>query len=46
MELEIFWSRFAEDKSQDIFKYYKINTGIRIARGIIAQNPEKMNETK
>ena len=35
MELEIFWSQFAEDKLQDIFDYYKENVGIKVARKIV-----------
>ncbi|MDY9918420.1 Plasmid stabilization system protein ParE [Porphyromonadaceae bacterium NLAE-zl-C104] len=35
MELEIFWSQFAEDKLQDIFDYYKDNIGIKVARKIV-----------
>jgi hypothetical protein len=25
MELEVYWTQFAEDKLIDIFEYYKIN---------------------
>lgn len=35
MELEIFWSQFAEDKLQDIFQYYKLQAGIKTARKMV-----------
>lgn len=41
MELDIFWSRLAEDKLQDIFIYYKIKAGIKTARKIVNEIVEK-----
>jgi len=41
MGLEIFWSKFAEDKLQDIFQYYKFKAGVKIAKKIINQIVEK-----
>lgn len=35
MELEVFWSQFAQDKLQDIFDYYKSNGGIKVARKMV-----------
>ena len=37
MELEIFWSQLAEDKLKDIFDYYKVKAGLKIARKIVNQ---------
>lgn len=37
MDLEIFWTQFAEDKLQDIFDYYKVKAGIKTSRKIITQ---------
>lgn len=41
MELEIFWTKLAEDKLKDIFDYYKVKAGIRIARKIVNQIIDK-----
>jgi plasmid stabilization system protein ParE len=41
MELEIFWSLVAEDKLKDIFNYYKVKAGIKIARKIANEIVEK-----
>src|SRR5690606_39081701 len=35
MELAIFWSQLAEDKLQDIFSYYKLKAGLKVARKIV-----------
>ena len=35
MELEFFWSRFAEDKLQDIFQYSKLQAGTKTARKVV-----------
>ncbi len=35
MELEVYWTQFAEDKLADIFEYYKYKAGIRVARKLI-----------
>lgn len=35
MELEVFWSQFAENKLLDIFDYYKVKGGITVARKIV-----------
>ena len=37
MELDIFWSKFAEDKLRDIFYYYKAKANIKTAQSIINQ---------
>jgi plasmid stabilization system protein ParE len=34
MELEVYWTQFAEDKLADIFEYYKYRAGIRVAKKI------------
>ena len=41
MELEIFWSQLAEDKLKDIFDYYKVKAGLKIARKIVNQIIDK-----
>jgi len=41
MELEIFWSQFAEDKLQDIFYYYKHKASLKVARKIINEIVDK-----
>ncbi|MGB0880876.1 MAG: type II toxin-antitoxin system RelE/ParE family toxin [Polaribacter sp.] len=35
MELKIFWLQFAEDKLDDIYRYYQIKTGKQIAKKLI-----------
>lgn len=35
MELKVFWLQFAEDKLDDIYKYYRIKAGERIAKKIV-----------
>ena len=35
MELNVYWTQFAEDKLNDIFEYYKFNAGIRVAGNIV-----------
>lgn len=35
MELEVYWTQFAEDKLIDIFEYYKFNAGVVIAQNLI-----------
>lgn len=35
MELEVFWSKFATHKLEDIFDYYKNKTSLKVARNII-----------
>ena len=37
MELEIFWSQFAEDKLKEIFEYYKLKAGAKVAKKIANQ---------
>ena len=32
MELEVFWTRFAEDKLHEIFKYFLDKAGYRVAK--------------
>lgn len=36
MELTVYWTRFAEDKLDDIYDYYESKAGIRIARKLIS----------
>lgn len=36
MELAVYWTRFAEDKLDDIYKYYESKVGTRIARKLIS----------
>ena len=36
MELAVYWTRFAEDKLDDIYDYYESKAGIRIARKLIS----------
>jgi len=35
MELEVYWTQFAEDKLTDIFEYYKFNAGIKVAQKLV-----------
>ncbi len=35
MELKVFWLQLAEDKLDDIYRYYKIKAGKRIAKKIV-----------
>ncbi|TDX87134.1 type II toxin-antitoxin system RelE/ParE family toxin [Epilithonimonas xixisoli] len=35
MELKIFWSQLAEDQLMDIFQYYKLKAGVKIAKKIV-----------
>lgn len=35
MELEVYWTQFAEDKLTDIFEYYNFNAGIKIAQKLV-----------
>lgn len=41
MELEIFWTQFAEDKLQDIFYYYKLKAGNKVAKTITTEIVDK-----
>ncbi|MBA5791697.1 type II toxin-antitoxin system RelE/ParE family toxin [Flavobacterium sp. xlx-214] len=41
MGLEILWSKFAEDKLQDIFYYYKYKVSLKTARKIINETVDK-----
>ncbi|WP_434979133.1 type II toxin-antitoxin system RelE/ParE family toxin [Daejeonia sp. YH14] len=41
MELEIFWTKFAEDKLQDIFYYYKSKAGSKVAKKITTEIVDK-----
>jgi len=34
MELIVYWTQFAEDKLDDIFKYYKLKASLIIARNL------------
>ncbi len=36
MELAVYWTRFAEDKLDDIYNYYESKAGRRIARKLIS----------
>ncbi len=44
MALTVYWTQFAEDKLEDIFHYYKLKAGIRVAtklvNGIVDQSME------
>jgi len=35
MELEVYWAQLAEDKLDDIYNYYKLKAGKRIAQKLI-----------
>jgi len=36
MELAVYWTRFAENKLDDIYDYYESKAGTRIARNLIS----------
>lgn len=35
MELDVYWAQLAEDKLEDIYNYYKLKAGKRIAKKLI-----------
>lgn len=35
MELEVFWTQFAQSKLKNIFKYYKKTANLQIARNLV-----------
>lgn len=35
MELEVYWTQFAEDKLTDIFEYYHYNAGVKVAQNLV-----------
>lgn len=35
MELEVFWSKFAENKLEEIFDYYKFKASLKVAKKIV-----------
>jgi plasmid stabilization system protein ParE len=35
MELEVYWTQFAEDKLTDIFEYYHFNAGVKVAQNLV-----------
>lgn len=41
MELEVFWSQFAEDQLMDIFQYYKLKAGAKTAKKIVNEIVDK-----
>ncbi|WP_083206699.1 type II toxin-antitoxin system RelE/ParE family toxin [Chryseobacterium sp. CBo1] len=41
MDLEVFWTQFAEDKLKDIFSYYKSKASIKTARKIVGEIIDK-----
>src|SRR5690606_30684370 len=41
MELEIIWTRFAEDKLKDVFDYYKLKAGLEVAKNIVTKVDDK-----
>ncbi|MCK5776059.1 MAG: type II toxin-antitoxin system RelE/ParE family toxin [Bacteroidales bacterium] len=41
MELTVYWTRFAENKLDDIYEYYETKTGTRIARKLISDIIDK-----
>jgi len=44
MELTVYWTRFAEDKLDDIYEYYESKAGIQIARKLISDIIDKTIE--
>lgn len=37
MELKIYWTRFAKDQLNDIFRYHQFNVDVKIAREIVKE---------
>lgn len=35
MELEVFWTLFAEDKLTDIFEYHNYKAGVKVAQNLV-----------
>ena len=35
MELEVYWTQFAEDKLEDIFHYYSVKASFKIAKSLV-----------
>jgi plasmid stabilization system protein ParE len=35
MELEVYWTQFAEDKLTDIFENYHFNAGVKVAQNLV-----------
>ena len=35
MDVEVYWTQFAEDKLTDIYEYYKFNAGITVAQNLL-----------
>ena len=35
MELEVYWTQFAQDKLDEIFDYYEIKASNKVARNLI-----------
>jgi len=35
MSLTVYWTRFAENKIDDIYEYYELNAGVSVARKLI-----------
>lgn len=41
MDVEVVWSRFAEEKLLDIYNYYKVKAGLKVAKNIATKIVEK-----
>lgn len=41
MGLEIIWTHFAEDKLKDVFDYYKVKAGLKVAKNIVTKVVDK-----
>ncbi len=41
MELEVIWTRFAENKLSDIFEYYKVKASLKVAKNITTKIVDK-----
>jgi len=41
MALTVYWTQFAENKLEDIFSYYELNAGIRVAQKLVSGIVEK-----
>jgi plasmid stabilization system protein ParE len=35
MELEVFWTQFAEERLSDIFEFYKFKAGLGVAQKLV-----------
>jgi len=46
MELTVFWTQFAEDKLEDVFSFYLVKAGERIAHRLVNGIIDKSLELK